>query len=89
MVSDPGEPARVPVFEFYIASSQTPALGFRVVLVKDVARAREVAENILRESPAYTGVEVRQASKLLFAIGSLDRPSPGGGALPENRYGHA
>ncbi len=66
----------MPAFEFYIASRLTPALGFRVVLVKDKARAREVAENILRESPAYIGVEVRQASKFLFALGSLARPAP-------------
>ena len=60
-------------FEFYIASDRSAALGFRVVLAKDAARAREIAESILEESPAYTGVEVRQASRLLFAIGSLSK----------------
>jgi hypothetical protein len=65
--------AFVPAFEFYIASSRSSALGFRVVLAKDAARAREIAETILRESPAYTGVEVRQASRWLFGIGSLAR----------------
>jgi hypothetical protein len=61
----------VPAFEFYIASDRSSALGFRVVLAKDLARAREIAESILKESPAYTGIEVRQASRWLFAIGSL------------------
>ena len=60
-------------YEFYIASDRSSALGFRVVLAKDLARAREIAETILQESPAYTGVEVRQSSRWLFAIGSLSR----------------
>jgi hypothetical protein len=67
----------VPAFEFYIANERSAALGFRVVLAKDVARAREIAENILRESPTYTGVEVRQASRWLFAIGSLAKDASG------------
>ena len=61
----------MPAFEFYIANRASSTLGFRVVLAKDLARAREIAEGILRESPTYTGVEVRQASRWLFGIGSL------------------
>lgn len=60
-------------YEFYIANDYSSALGFRVVLAKDLARAREIAETILQESPAYTGVEVRQSSRWLFGIGSLAR----------------
>ena len=66
----------MPAFEFYIANDRTSALGYLVVLAKDVTRAREIAEAILRESPAHTGVEVRQASRWLFAIGSLAKSSP-------------
>jgi hypothetical protein len=63
----------MPAYEFYIASERSEALGLRIVLAKDAVRAREIAERILEESSAYTGVEVRQSSRLLFAIGSLAR----------------
>ena len=67
----------MPAFEFYIATKRSSALEFRVVLAKDLTRAREIAEGFLGESPAYTGVEVRQASRWLFGIGSLDRARSG------------
>ena len=60
-------------YEFYIADSSAGALGFRVVLAGSMDRAREIAEGILMESPNHTGVEVRQSSRWLFAIGSLAR----------------
>jgi hypothetical protein len=67
-------------YEFYIASNRCAALGFRVAVAPDAIHAREIAERILQESPAYTGVEVRESSRLLFGIGSLARPSSIGGA---------
>ncbi len=67
----------MPAFEIHIASDLTTTSTFHVVLVKDIERARELAEAVLRDSPAATRVEVRQASKLLFAIGeqAAKRPS--------------
>jgi hypothetical protein len=61
----------MPAYEFYIEDSGYSALEFRVVIVRDEARAREIASKILQESPHYTGVEVRLSSRRLFAIGSL------------------
>ena len=81
----------MPAFEFYIATELSAALAFRVVLVKDAARAREVAEAVLRESPTHIGVEVRQASKVLFAIGSMTGQGvpPLGGDCSSNRAPHS
>lgn len=59
-------------FEFYIEDSGYSALEFRVVIVRDEVRAREIAARILEESPQYTGIEVRLSSRRLFALGSLD-----------------
>jgi hypothetical protein len=61
----------VSAYQFYIANNRSSALGFRVANVSDLRHARQIAANILKESPAHTGVEVRQDSCRLFAIGSL------------------
>jgi len=62
----------MPAYEFYIEDCGQAALEFRVVIVRDEARARQLAEEILAESPQYVGLEVRLASRKLFALGSLD-----------------
>jgi hypothetical protein len=70
----------MPAYEFYIEDSGYSALEFRVVIVRDEARAREIAARILEESPHYIGVEVRLSSRRIFALGSLsdERLRPAG-----------
>jgi hypothetical protein len=69
----------VQTYEVYIANNRSAAVGFRLVPARNLAHARELAQGILNESSAYTGVEVRLDSQRLFGLGSLGDP-PGDGA---------
>ena len=67
-------------FEFYIADDRSSALEFRTIIVRDWSRAHDYAQAVLLESPHYTGVEVRLASRRVFGIGSLSDESSRQGA---------
>lgn len=59
-------------FELFIIDDRYSVATLRFATVRDEARARELAEGIVRESAHHVGVEVREADRLLFRVGRRD-----------------
>ncbi|HEY2709610.1 MAG TPA: hypothetical protein VGI95_16290 [Caulobacteraceae bacterium] len=58
-------------FHFYIDDAGSGAPRELVVETRDEARAREMAEEMLRQSPEHLGVEVCDGGARVFGIGSF------------------
>jgi hypothetical protein len=58
-------------FDLFILDDRYSVATFRVLTVKDEARARELAEKVLQESPHHLGVELFCAGKRVMGLGSI------------------
>jgi|HubBroStandDraft_4_1064222.scaffolds.fasta_scaffold1683448_1 hypothetical protein len=55
-------------FQFYVTDDRYSVPSFSVVVAKDAARAREMAEEMLGNAH-YRGVEVWRGERMLFRVG--------------------
>jgi len=59
-------------FQFVI-SLPCQSIAVRIAEVRTEARARELAERVLRESPNHLGVDVWEGENHLFTVGQAGR----------------
>jgi hypothetical protein len=59
-------------FQLIVADERQSAPGLLIVVAGDEARARQIAERVLAESPHYRGVEVLEYGLRLFSIAKAD-----------------
>ena len=57
----------------FVVSTLCASIGVRLVEVRTEARARELAERVLRESPQHLGVDVWEGDNHLFSVGQPGR----------------